>query len=261
VLGACLAGAARAQTITEFPIPTGQHRTRRNHRRPDGNLWFTEFSSAKSVAITTSGTVTEFPAAGNPQFIAVGSDGNVLVSGADDHQDRRDDDRGRLQPTSRSSRRGGLVGIAAGSDGNLWFTEAIGEDRPNHHGRCRDGVSGPSGGTPIQIAAGPDGNLWFTNSTTGQVQRITTAGVITEFPTNVVDSSPQGITAGPDGNVWFTDTGAVPNRAHHDDRTITEFPIPSGNANLLGITSGPDGISGSPKRRRTRSGALLRPAS
>ena len=35
---------------------------------------------------------------------------------------------------------------------------------------------------PTGITAGPDGNLWFTELTGNNTGRITTAGVITEFP-------------------------------------------------------------------------------
>ena len=58
---------------------------------------------------------------------------------------------------------------------------------------------------PLEIAAGPDGNLWFTNFANGRIGRITPAGVITTFtdPDGMVDG-PDGIAAGPDGNLWFT---------------------------------------------------------
>ena len=60
---------------------------------------------------------------------------------------------------------------------------------------------------PSGIAAGPDGNLWFTECDGNQIGRITTGGVITEFPIPTASSGPQGITAGPDGNLWFTEAG------------------------------------------------------
>ena len=52
---------------------------------------------------------------------------------------------------------------------------------------------------PYAITVGPDGALWF-NVPCGTVARITTAGVITEYP---VGAGPAGITAGPDGALWF----------------------------------------------------------
>jgi streptogramin lyase len=35
--------------------------------------------------------------------------------------------------------------------------------------------------SPFRIAAGPDGNLWFTDQGTRAIGRITTSGTITEF--------------------------------------------------------------------------------
>ena len=58
---------------------------------------------------------------------------------------------------------------------------------------------------PTDIAAGTDGNLWFTEALGNQIGRITTVGVVTEFPTPTADSAPYGITTGPDGNLWFTE--------------------------------------------------------
>src|SRR6266508_1365537 len=57
-----------------------------------------------------------------------------------------------------------------------------------------------AGSGPIEIASGPDGNLWFTELDGNRIGRITTAGLITEFP---VPDPPIAIAAGPDGNLWF----------------------------------------------------------
>src|SRR4051812_14010844 len=82
----------------------------------------------------------------------------------------------------------GLGAVAAGPDGNLWFTETS----ANRIGRVT-----PAGvvtefvvaGAPLGIAAGPDGALWFTESGgTPAIGRITTGGAVTVFTA--------GITAG-----------------------------------------------------------------
>ncbi len=46
---------------------------------------------------------------------------------------------------------------------------------------------------------GQDGALWFTENSGNKIERITTAGVITEFPVPTSSSGPRGIVAGPDG--------------------------------------------------------------
>ncbi len=103
------------------------------------------------------------------------------------------------------------TGIAAGPDGNLWFTEqgnsgAIGRITPA--GVITEFTEGLSvNSKPTGIAAGPDGNIWFTQQANpGRIGRITPAGVITEFTEGLsADSKPTGIAAGPDGNLWFTE--------------------------------------------------------
>ena len=51
----------------------------------------------------------------------------------------------------------------------------------------------------------PDGALWFTEVDGNKIGRITTAGVISEYPVPTAGSRPYWITAGPDGAVWFTE--------------------------------------------------------
>src|SRR5215467_8204965 len=58
---------------------------------------------------------------------------------------------------------------------------------------------------PDGIVAGPDGNLWFTEARGNQIERITPDGKITEFALPTANSSPGSITVGPDGNLWFTE--------------------------------------------------------
>ncbi len=87
LLGADLAGVARGQVVTEFPIPTASSRPGIIAAGPDGNLWFTEYSANQIGRITTAGAITEFPLPA-----------------------------GHFGPS----------GIAAGPDGNLWFTEETG---------------------------------------------------------------------------------------------------------------------------------------
>src|SRR5512143_2505470 len=62
-----------------------------------------------------------------------------------------------------------------------------------------------AGAVPCGIAVGPDGNLWFTECVGNQIGRVTPAGVITEFPLQTSNSWPLHVAAGPDGNLWFTE--------------------------------------------------------
>lgn len=77
------------------------------------------------------------------------------------------------------------------------------------------------------------------------IGRITTAGVITEFPTPTVNSVPTGITAGMDGNLWFTAVGGNSIGQITPAGAISEFPLPTAHSlaccNAQGITTAPDG--------------------
>ena len=50
---------------------------------------------------------------------------------------------------------------------------------------------------PVAIVPGPDGALWFTELTANKIGRITTAGVVTEYPIATANSQPDGIALGP----------------------------------------------------------------
>ena len=97
---------------------------------------------------------------------------------------------------------------------------------------------------PIGITAGPDGNLWFTESTpatrsAGSRPRRRRHRVPRPRPPTAL---PGGITAGPDGNLWFTEAGGQPDRAHHDrGARITEFTSADRRGPPVGDRAGPDG--------------------
>jgi hypothetical protein len=138
--------------------------------------------------------------------------------------------------------------IAAGPDGNLWFTESggpggIGRITPS--GVITEFTAGlTSGSSPWAITAGADGNLWFTeNFDPGRIGRITPSGLITEFSSGLGPGPPQDITSGPDGNVWFAQASnpGLVGRITPSGQ-ITEFPLsPTTHSTPQGITAGPDG--------------------
>ncbi len=136
-------------------------------------------------------------------------------------------------PTAHS----GPDGIAAGSDGNLWFTESGGSQigRITPAGELSEFSVPTADGQPEGIAAGPDGSLWFTDEGIG---RITPAGQITEYPVPAADGAPGEIVAGPDDNLWFTDVDGIGRITLTGQ--ITQFALPSGDF-AVGITAEPDG--------------------
>lgn len=56
---------------------------------------------------------------------------------------------------------------------------------------------------PYAIAAGPDGNVWFTDLSANAIGRITPNGQVREFSIPTALSLPLEIAKGPDGNIWF----------------------------------------------------------
>lgn len=245
-LFAGLAAGARAQVVTEFPVPSGgnpQYIT----AGPDGNLWFAVTTTNQIGRITTAGVVTEFPTPtpdSGPNDITVGPDGNLWFTEANAHKIGRITTSGTITEFPAPTASSIVFGIAAGPDGNIWFVE----ETANMVARMTTaGVA--AGEFPIptsnsgayRIAPGPDGNLWLTEQSGGKIARITTAGVITEFPTPTASSEPQGIVTGPDGNIWFTEGGASKIGRSTKTGTITEFPVPTASSFPEGITVGPDG--------------------
>ena len=288
---ASLAGVARRQIVTEFPVP-GRRRPVDIAAGPDGNLWFTE-SPAKIGRITTAGVVTEFPiptAQSLPVGIAAGPDGNLWFTEYDSQPTRSGGSPPPASSPSSRSRRptadpsasrpvrtatsgspkrtptrsagsrrrasstefaiptagGNPVGIAAGPDGNLWFTDVRQQDRPYHASRNRQHSSRsrrratPTALPPARTATSGSPKRRRTRSvgytagvftgtfplprsgsangiavgadgnlwfTAGnRIGRITTAGVVTEFLHSRRGATAWAIAAGPDGNIWFTET-------------------------------------------------------
>jgi virginiamycin B lyase len=154
-------------------------------------------------------------------------------------------------------------GIAAGPEGNLWFTlnTPFGKNTRNAAGRItpdgrvtmfRKGLT--AGVEPSEIVAGADGNLWFTfdggitAAGGGGVARITPRGKIAEFfEPPELHGVPFELVLGPDGNIWFdhaailTPTGQAIGRITPNGE-IAEFS--AGLAETAAVThpvAGPDG--------------------
>ena len=60
---------------------------------------------------------------------------------------------------------------------------------------------------PEGIVVGPDGNLWFSESATVAIGRMTTQGVVIEYPIPGTRSTPSMIGVGPDNNLYVGELG------------------------------------------------------
>ncbi len=249
-VGSAQAPLSVVPSIVEYPVPAisgiGALAT-----GPDGNLWFAASGSAKIGSITTSGTVSEYAVHGNPGGIATGPDGNLWIT--DSYNEIAVlSPAGTVVNTYAVGDPNILSGIVAGSDGAMWFSEAHGIDRITTNGSLiryslDHGSSRAGAGT---LAAGPDGNLWEVESELGNVARVTTAGVITEFPTNLKANCTSIIANGPDGALWFTEGAMNAIGRITTAGSLTYLPgtgasgtcgTPFGGNDPLGIVAGPDG--------------------
>lgn len=161
-------------------------------------------------------------------------------------------------PIPNSSVAPALIGIAPGSDGNVWFVMAgngpgyIGRACATKSASCLNigDITEYSIPTyfafPYNITAGPDGNLWFVEADAGNIGRIcaqvtgdcSAIGAITEYPAQGATGSPTGITAAPDGQIWFTAGHII---SMNTAGVVTgSYALPAGDYPLW-ITAGPDG--------------------
>jgi streptogramin lyase len=237
--------------FTTFGIPTVNAGPYGITTGGDGNVWFAEKTSSKIGKLTPAGEFTEYPVVFYPQSIVAGQDGNlwftefgvtcgVDICSADNATIGRMTPAGTLTefpvPTANSF----LGDIAAGADGNLWFTENQGSlvdgqpaggkiGRITTAGAVSEYATPTTASVPTGIALGTDGNLWFTESATNNIGRITGAGAITEYPIPTANSGATGITAGPNGTIWFAETLA---------NQIGTFSLASAPIKLDGYMSG-----------------------
>src|SRR5262245_34909461 len=108
-------------------------------------------------------------------------------------------------------------GIAAGPDGNLWFTE-IGVSRIGRITPAGVVTEFPlaAGREPQGITKGPDGKMWFTEFAADRIGRLdplagdpaAIEASLVEFAVPGAGSGPDGIVDGGDGALWFTEFGS-----------------------------------------------------
>jgi virginiamycin B lyase len=260
------ASVGRAQTITEYPIPTPNSTPETIALGPDGAMWFIEsgcsdfncsINNAKIARITTAGVITEFPPTTTNYLtnIVTAPDGALWFVSECNGQtcDSPPDTAGRITTSgaitrfSLPSTDNNLGGPAVGSDGALWITDA-GSTPLVYRATLSGNITPftvPTGHSAHGIVSGPDGALWFSgsgdNGTDNSIGRITTSGAISEFPIPTANAGVNGATAGPDGALWFTELSGNKIGRITTQGTITEYPLPTLGGSPVGIAAGPDG--------------------
>ena len=95
----------------------------------------------------------------------------------------------------------------------------------------------PANANPKGISLGPRG-MWFTETGTDEIARVTTAGIVTQFPGPA--DGVNNIARGADGNLWFT-TGADTIGRMTPSGKIKTFPTGNEAYGPFDIVAGPDG--------------------
>ena len=212
-------------------------------------LWAGGYGGAL-IRVLSGGAQTNYPFAGAHIFdIAIGTDGHEWFTDYGHYKFARLNSNGTdtLFGLGTGTSPGGLV---RGPDGNFWICD-IGTHKilkVNTSGVVLGRYGGlTAGDQPQHIVAAPDKNLYFTQaaygSTTDEVGRITTAGVVTELASLPKGSYPDIIAIGKDNNVYFSlhgykGVGEIVTSTGH----VTLWPLPFAHdtgAEALG--AGPDG--------------------
>ena len=213
---------------------------------PDGAIWFA--GGGTVGRIDQAGTVASWPVGGFHLARAITAANGALwfTNYSDSGQVERLSTDGAISAFSLSGPRASLdmSGIASGSDGALWFTQAgwgrdpgDGIGRLTSDGRYSSWRLPQRRANPTRIAAGPDGALWFTEQDAHAIGRITTAGAISEVPLRT-GLSPYDITAGSDGALWFTADSCIGRITTSGQ--VSAWPVHTAGR-LVGIVAAPDG--------------------
>jgi virginiamycin B lyase len=108
-----------------------------------------------------------------------------------------------------------------------------------------------SASEPGGIVAGPDGALWFVETAVNKIGRISTDGIVTEYPVptaKAIDTDQGFIAVGPDGALWFNEDLANQIGRITASGQVTEYKLPDEfkptreqDSPIRGIVTGPDG--------------------
>jgi streptogramin lyase len=219
-------------------------------------------SASQGITVPGVGTLVVFPLLepdSQPRFIVAGRDGKLWFS--------ENGSIGRITPQGAVkefplSAGVSINGLAAGPDGNIWFTDGAGKvgRLSPQNGTIKEFPLPTHHVTPGPIVAGPDGNLWFgasdvVDTSSGvpmslhrEIGRITPPnGAIKEFPLPTNTFPTTNLTVGPDGNIWFTD-GSSYGSSFGDNEIgritpqgiVEEFLVLTSNAVPGAIVTGPD---------------------
>ncbi len=204
--------------FTEYPMPATSCPSSITSGS-DGNLWFTDSSPGAIGRITPSGSITEFPLPGTSpgaSDIITGSGGDLwFFASSEETTGVYNSSIGRITPSgsitefplpSGESSYTGPYSIAAGSDGNIWFTYLLTNTSESSvfelYSITPDGtlteypfptssIAGFSLYAPtLYMTSGSDGNLWLTASNIGAGELTNQSVVRINIPSSTQTPAP-----------------------------------------------------------------------
>jgi virginiamycin B lyase len=206
----CYGSITAAGKITERSDGLTENKSTSMTTGADGLTWFvTDLSGIESLTSTDKHTHYNLPDnSSEPAADVLGPDGNIWFV------ENMGDNVGNITPAGKVTECNvgfagfsNSFGIATGADGRIWFADPAAQRIGAINTDCSGLTYYSTGltGQPDSIVAGPDGNLYF-GEFSPTVGRITTAGVITEFPLTASEGSfpVLSLTVGPDKNIWFS---------------------------------------------------------
>jgi len=242
------------RVTSQYTIPTASSKPLGIALADDGNLWITEFASSKIGQLGHGGKISESVTPtrkAGPNGIAPGPGPNLNVWFTETNLGRVAQitvggppytEYTLPDPAARP------VGIALGSDGNMWVTDdgtnsvwRIEQIRVKPHVRFTQ-YKLTGNAQPFGITNGPDGALWFTEPGTNSIGRLPISGTpLTEYAVTTKNSLPIGIAAGLDNALWFTEQKAKQiGRIAVTGYVIAEYPL-TGAMTPDSIVEGIDG--------------------
>jgi streptogramin lyase len=252
-----VAQTGKSPTNWTFFSPSGAEATGEITASNSYLLWYVIYGSQvpQVCKINMSGTSTCLVNSTGyiPRGLSVGPDGNIWIGASQAV--------GRVEPSGAItlfSINANAQSTVAGPDGNVWIAIT-----GAHDGVIKMSTSGevlaecdlPNLGVyPERITAGPDGNLWMTatdNNFPGEVIKVSTSCVFTQYQDTVLGGQPFDIATGPDGNLWVTEfnqpaspyINEIAKVSTSGTFTFYDVPLPKG---LMGqpdwITPGPNGL-------------------
>ncbi len=171
---------------------------------PNGNLWFGNEVPRTLEEIRPSDGKRFGYAIGEDGGkyidITVGSDGNLwYTNGTNVGSMTTSGTKHEYRISSAATK-----GITSGPEESLWFTTEEAIDKITTSGAVTEHPVSRAVAVPGWIAAGADGNLWFTSfeNTTDKIAKMTPSGAVVSYllPSG---GKPAGIAAGPEEKVWF----------------------------------------------------------